>query len=77
MAKERAERLRDELRLERLLPNLASGLVIGVSEIVFAVSLGNLLFSGPLARYAPIGIGIALFTAALMMIGLTLGAWVK
>jgi len=59
---------RDEFQSERLLPGLTSGALIGVSEVMFALSLGSLIFSGELAPYLPYGIGIALVTAAVMMI---------
>ena len=64
--------LQDEFQSARLLPGLTSGVLIGISEIMFALSLGSLIFSGELAPYLPYGIGIALFTAAVMMIATSL-----
>jgi SulP family sulfate permease len=73
MAKQRFSRwLRDEFRSERLLPGLTSGLLMGITEIIVALSLGSLIFSGQLAAYLPYGIGMALVTAAVMMIGTAL-----
>jgi SulP family sulfate permease len=60
--------LRDEIKPERLLPGLTTGVLFGFTEVIFALSLGSLVFSGELARYLPYGIGIALVTAAVMLI---------
>ncbi len=51
-------------RVSALLPNLTAGVVLGFSEVIFAISLASLLFSGPLAGYLPRGIAIALITIA-------------
>jgi len=64
--------LQDEFQSARLLPGLTSGVLMGISEVMFALSLGSLIFSGELAPYLPYGIGIALFTAAVMMIATSL-----
>ncbi len=69
-------RFRDEFQSERLLPALTTGAVIGASEVIFAVSLGSLVFSGELAPYLSYGIGIALVTAAVLMIVTALTSWV-
>ncbi len=45
---------------------------MGITEVMFALSLGSLVFSGELAPFLPYGIGLALFTAAAMMIGVSL-----
>jgi sulfate permease, SulP family len=63
---------RDEFQSKRLLPGLTSGLLLGVTEVMIAVSFGSLIFSGELASYLPYGIGMALATAAIMMIGTSL-----
>lgn len=67
-----SHRMQHELRSERLLADLTSGLVMGISEAIMALSLGSLIFSGELAAYLPYGMGMALITAALMMIGTSL-----
>ncbi len=64
--------LQDEFQSERLLPGLTSGLLMGITEVMFALSLGSLIFSGKLAPYLSYGIGMALVTAAVMMIGTSL-----
>ncbi len=60
--------LRYEFKLNNLLPSLTAGAVVGVSEVIFAVSLGSLVFSGKLAGYFPYGVGVALVTAVSVMI---------
>jgi len=66
--------LRDEFRSERLLPGLTSGALIGITEVIFALSMGSLIFCGELAPYLPYGIGIALATAAITLVSLSLGS---
>jgi SulP family sulfate permease len=60
--------LQDEFRSERLLPGLTAGVLMGITEAIIALSLGSLIFSGELATYLPYGVGMALVTAAVMMI---------
>jgi SulP family sulfate permease len=55
-----------EFRSHRLFPNLTVGLVIGGLEIIFAISLSALIFSGDLSEYLPTGIGIALFSILML-----------
>ena len=62
----------DEFQSERLLPGLTSGLLIGITEVMFALSLGSLIFSGELAPLLPYGIGIALISATVMLMGISL-----
>jgi len=64
--------MKDELQSKRLLPGLTSGVLMGIVEIMVALSLGNLIFSGELVVYLPYGIGMALITAAVMMIATSL-----
>jgi len=66
--------LQGEFQSERLLPGLTSGLLMGSTEVIFALSVGSLIFSGELAEYLPYGIGMALVTAAVMMIGTSLAS---
>ena len=56
-----------ESRSEQLLPALTSGALIGLTEVIFSLSLGSLIFSGDLAPFLPYGIGIALATATIML----------
>jgi len=67
-------RIRNELRSERLLPSLTSGVLVGMHEVIFALSVGSLVFSGELVPYLPYGIGIALVTAAITLVGISLGS---
>jgi SulP family sulfate permease len=46
--------------------------LIGISEVITALSLGSLIFSGDLSAYLPYGLGMALVTAAVMMIATAL-----
>jgi len=64
--------LRDEFQSERLLPGLTSGVLMGITEAIIALSLGSLIFSGELAAFLPYGLGMALVTAAVMLIGTSL-----
>ncbi|MGD9146870.1 MAG: SulP family inorganic anion transporter [Anaerolineae bacterium] len=66
--------LQDGFDYERLLPDLTSGVLIGITEIIFALSLASLIFSGELAVYLPHGIGMALVSAAVIMIGTSLAS---
>ncbi len=49
----------------RFLPILTAGLVVGLLEIVFAVSFGTLVFSGALSDSVSLGIGLAVLGMAL------------
>ena len=66
------QRVQDEFRSQSLLPDLTSGVLMGITEIIFALSLGSLIFSGELTVYLPYGIGMALVSAAVIMIGTSL-----
>ncbi|MBN1200328.1 MAG: SLC26A/SulP transporter family protein [Anaerolineae bacterium] len=63
-------RLRDEFRLERLLPSLIAGLVAGVITITVVVAFAALVFSGTLSDHIPAGIGMMLF-GSIIIAGLT------
>ena len=41
----------------------AAGITIGLSAVIYAISYGAMLFSGPLAPYVGIGIAAAIVTA--------------
>lgn len=47
---------------------VASGLVVGVVQTLFAISFAVLVFSGPLAAHVDTGIGTALFGAAVVAV---------
>ena len=54
------------------LPLFTASIIIGISEAIFAMSVSSLIFSGKLAPYLARGIGIALVTAAVTMISISL-----
>jgi sulfate permease, SulP family len=62
------------LRPERSVPSLTSGIVVGVVFSITTVSYTALVFSGELAPYLGIGLGIALTSAALLAASLSLSA---
>ena len=51
-----------------LLPSLTVGLVFGFLEVIFAISLAALIFSGNLSEYVFTGIGLALFSIVVVNI---------
>ena len=55
-------------RFHALLPNITAGLVFGVTEVVFGISLASLIFSGPLQVYLHRGIAVVLISSAVNMI---------
>jgi len=67
-------RLRREMQTERLLPSLTSGVLMGINEIIFALSVGSLIFSGELTPHLSYGIGLALVTATVMLFVVSLGS---
>jgi hypothetical protein len=44
-------RLKGEFHLERFLPGLISGVLIGITEVIFALSVGSMIFSDKLSPY--------------------------
>ena len=59
---------------EKLFPCLTTGVLMGVTEVIFALSVGSLIFSGDLATFLPYGIGLALVTSTVMLLGVSLGS---
>ena len=57
-----------EFQPRLLLPSLTVGLVFGVLEVIFAISLAVLIFSGNLSEYVFTGIGLALFSIVVVNI---------
>lgn len=53
-----------EFHPRRLLPSLTAGIIVGLLEIVLALSFAALIFAGPLAGYVANGVGLALMAAA-------------
>ncbi len=66
--------VRDEFQSRRLVPGLTTGVLMGVTEVIFALSVGSLIFSGDLAPYLRYGIGMALVTSTIMLVGISLGS---
>ena len=54
------------------LPPVVAGLVVGTIVVILSLSFAVLIFTGPLAPYVKIGIGIALFTAVVTGSAVTL-----
>lgn len=58
----------------RLIPALSSGFVVGLLIVVVQLSLATLIFSGPLARFAPAAAGLTLFGGFVMCLVVALGS---
>ena len=65
-------RMAERRRSERALASVTAGVVIGVVEVVLAISFAALVFGGYLAQFLPDGIGLYLVAAA---ITLAIFAW--
>jgi sulfate permease, SulP family len=57
----------DVRRSGRLVSNVSAGVVIGIVEVVLAISLGALVFGGYIEEKLPAGIGMYLLTATLAL----------
>ena len=53
---------------QTLIPNLTAGLVSGFMQVIMAISLASLIFSGPLETALPRGITLALITSIIHML---------
>ncbi|MFN2188937.1 MAG: SulP family inorganic anion transporter, partial [Candidatus Promineifilaceae bacterium] len=53
-------RVKQELQFKRLLPSITAGLVVGLAEVIVAISFAALVFSGQLSPFVSQGIGMAL-----------------
>ncbi|MGD8750880.1 MAG: SulP family inorganic anion transporter, partial [Anaerolineales bacterium] len=62
----------NEVTSDKLSISLMLGMLIGLTEVFFAISMGSLLFSGELKAYLPLSIGIALFTGMIMLVGISI-----
>ena len=58
----------------RLIPALSSGFVVGLLIVVVQLSLATLIFSGPLAGFAPAAAGLTLFGGFIMCLVVALGS---
>ena len=52
-------RIKEAFSFDRLGPNVASGLVVGLMNVLMQVSFAALIFSGPLSDFVSRGIGLA------------------
>lgn len=68
-----ATQLLQELQPSRLVPTLTAGVIAGVLLVIYAISMAALIFTGPLAEFISLGIGLTLFTAmvAAVVVALT------
>ncbi len=64
--------VRDEFQSKRLLPALMMGIISGLVEVIFALAIASLIFSGDLAVFLPYGFGISLFSSVILLIGTSL-----
>jgi SulP family sulfate permease len=67
-------RLAKELQFKKLLPSLTSGALMGLTEVIYALSIGSLLFSGDLTPFLYYGIGIAMVTVIISLVVVSLGS---
>lgn len=58
-----AAELDQDFMSARLVPGLTSGLVVGLVEVIIAISFATLIFAGELSSFLPNGIGFALIGA--------------
>jgi SulP family sulfate permease len=65
-------KLSSELRPSRLIPGITAGILAGAIEVVIAVSFAALVFTGPLERHLPAGIGLALLGGLVTLVVLAL-----
>jgi SulP family sulfate permease len=61
-----------DFRSTRLAPGIASGLVIGLLEVIVAISFSALIYSGDISSFIGIGIGFALIGAIITGVVVTL-----
>jgi SulP family sulfate permease len=62
------------VQAERLLPGLTSGALMGINEVIWALSVASLIFSGDLAPYLPYGIGLAFLSQVILLITISLSS---
>lgn len=61
--------LLEETRPKVLIPSLMMGILTGMVEVIYALSLASLVFSGNLAEFLPYGFGISLVSSVVLLIG--------
>ncbi|MGF1535941.1 MAG: SulP family inorganic anion transporter [Elainellaceae cyanobacterium] len=58
----------DELHPSKLVPSLAAGTITGMIGVIRAISYAAIIFSGSLSAYLHIGVGIAIFSSAIISV---------
>jgi SulP family sulfate permease len=58
----------EEFQPKKLIPSLTAGLIVGITDVSFEISLAALIFSGILAPYVAYGIGFVLFGAFVILL---------
>jgi SulP family sulfate permease len=61
--------LREETRPKILIPSLMMGVLTGMVEVIYALSLASLVFSGNLVEFLPYGFGISIVSSVVLLIG--------
>jgi len=64
----------DELQPSRLFPSLTAGLVTGIIGVFRGISYAALIFSGALSGYLSLGVGMAVFSTAVVSIVVALAS---
>ena len=64
--------IREEIQPRNLLPGLMMGIITGMVEVIYALSMASLIFSGDLASYLPYGFGISLVSSVVLLISTSL-----
>lgn len=67
-----ASKASQELSPDRLFPSLTAGLVVGLAEVIVAISFAALIFSGDLSSFVSKGIGLALLSIVITSIVIAL-----
>jgi SulP family sulfate permease len=63
---------KEGIQPKNLMPGMTSGALLGITEAIFALSLGSLIFSGQLSPFLAFGLGMALATSTITMIAISL-----
>lgn len=53
------------MTITNIIRQISAGTIVGVSAVIYSISYGTLLFSGPLSDYIGYGISVALITAVI------------
>lgn len=64
--------VQEEFQPKKILPSLTMGTITGMVEVIYALSLASLVFSGNLASFLPYGFGISLVSSVVLLISTSL-----